>query len=258
MAGARLLWNIPEIQQFLPSLTKIMLFHSDVIRIAAKPALVQIVEFPDEPEKTNFRAEFYRSADDARTSARFRGDHVHAEILGDGDIHKVLPVALAEYCIIQAEGFNERSLPKIVSRLAGHAQAGLYLRYIVALCNAQMEVIAPRRAYVTLSGHLMYGGRRIDVDGFEGGSMWHADDMHSPHVVALFGNDGSGKKTRLGFASPHDESFWRPSHDNSRRLYLAAGRHRSSLGLRVTGFMSEEVFTNIIGEYELALRRLQS
>ena len=61
-AGARLLWNIPEIHQFLPSLTKILLFHSDVIRIAAKPALVQIVEHPDDPARTSFRAEFYRSA----------------------------------------------------------------------------------------------------------------------------------------------------------------------------------------------------
>ena len=258
MAGARLLWNIPEIQQFLPSLTKILLFHSDVIRIATKPALVQIVEYPGEPAKTTFRGEFYRSADDARTSIRFRGDHVQAEILGDGDMHKVLPVALAEYCITQAEGFNARSLPDIVSRLAGHAQAGLYLRYIVALCNAQVEVIAPRRAYVALSGHLEFGGRQLDVDGFEGGSLWHTEDNFSPHVVVLFGHDGSGKKTRLAFASPHEEAFFRPPRDSSRRLYLAAGRHRNSLALRVTGFMSEDVYTNILGEYELALRNLQS
>lgn len=258
MAGARLLWNIPEIQQFLPSLTKILLFHSDVIRIAAKPALVQIVEHADEPARTVFRAEFYRSADDARTSIRFRGDHVRSEILGDSDMHKVLPVALAEYCISQAEGFNARSLPDIVSRLAGHAQSGLYLRYIVALCNAQVEIIAPRRAYVALTGNLQYGGRRIDVDGFEGGSLWHADDMYSPHIVALFGSAADGSKTRLAFASPHDETFWRPARDNTRRLYLAAGRHRTTLALRVTGFMSEDVYTNILGEYELALKRVQS
>jgi hypothetical protein len=258
VAGAQLLWNIPEIQQFLPSLTKILLFHSDVIRIAGKPVLVQIIEHPDDPAKTAFRAEFYRSADDARTSIRFRGEHVRAEILGDSDMHKVLPVALAEYCITQAEGFNARSLPEIVSRLAGHAQAGLYLRYIVALCNAQVEIIAPRRAYVALSGSLLYGGRHVDVNGFEGGSLWHTHDRYSPHVVILFGHDGNGKKTRLAFASPQDETFWRPTNDRSRRLYLAAGRHHNSLSLRVTGFMSEDVYTNILGEYELVLRRMQA
>jgi hypothetical protein len=177
-AGARLLWNIPEIQQFLP-------------------ALVQIVEHADDPARTSFRSEFYRSADDARTSLRFRGDNEYAEILGESDMHKVLPVALAEYCITQAEGFNARSLPEIVSRLAGHAQAGLYLRYIVALCNAQVEIIAPRRAYVAFRGYLLFGGRRVDVDGFEGGSLWHTHDMYSPHVVALFGSGTGEKKTRL-------------------------------------------------------------
>ena len=258
IVGARLLWSISEIQQFLPSLTKILLFHSDVIRIAARPSLVQIIEYPDDPARTSFRAEFYRSTDDARTSVRFQGDHVRAEILGDGDMHKVLPVALAEYCITQAEGFNARTLPEVVSRLAGHAQQGLYLRYIVALCNAQVEVIAPRRAYVALRGCLTFGGRSIDVDGFEGGSLWHTDDMYSPHLVALFGTDGGGAKFRLGFVSPHDDNFWRPARHSDRRLYIAAGRHQATLTLRVTGFMSEDVYTNILGEYELELKRLQS
>lgn len=258
MTGARLLWSIPEIQQFLPSLTKILLFHSDIIRIASKPALVQVVEHPDESARTSFRAEFYRSAEDARSSIRFHDNHVRAEVLGDGDMHKVLPVALAEYCITQAEGFHGRSMPEIVSRLAGHAQAGLYLRYIVALCNSQIDVIAPRRAYVSLSGCLLFGGRRVDIDGFEGGSLWHTDDMYSPHIIALFGSAADGRKTRLDFMSPHDESFWRPPRDNERRLYVAAGRHRNSLLVRVTGFMSEDVYTNILGEYELELKRQQS
>ena len=60
------------------------------------------------------------------------------------------------------------------------------------------------------------------------------------------------------FASPHDEAFWRPPRDTSRRFYLAAGRHSGSLALRVTGFMSEDVYTNILGEYELELKRVQS
>ncbi len=253
--GARLLWNIPEIQNFLPSLTKIVLFHSDIVRIAAKPALVQIVEYPDDPAKVDFRAEFYRSPEDARTSVRFQGDHNHAEILGETDLHKVLPVAVAEYCISQSEGFNARSMPEIVSRLAAHAQSGLYLRYIVALCNAQVEVIAPRRAYVQLQGQLGFGQRFVDVDGCEGGSLGHADDMYSPHVILLFGPDRGAGKQRLPFASPHDDAFWRPVSDANRRVYIAGGRHREHLALRVTGFMSEDIFNNILGEYELQLRR---
>ena len=257
--GARLLWNIPEIQTFLPSLTKIVLFHSDIIRIAAKPALVQIINSPDDPAKLDFRAEFYRTPEDARTSVRFQGDHTRAEILGEADLHKVLPVALAEYCISQAEGFNARSMPEIVSRLASHVQAGLYLRYIVALCNSQVEVIAPRRAYVRLQGNLAFGNRHVDVDGCEGGSLGHADDMYSPHLILLFAPnsdlDPSSAKQRLPYASPHDDGFWRPISDASRRAYVAAGRHRDHVALRVTGFMSEDIYNNILGEYELELRR---
>ena len=255
VVGARLLWHIREIKQFLPSLTKIVLFHSDVIRMAAKPALVQCIEYPDDLQRTRFQAEFYRTADDARTSVRLRSEQVRAEVLDEGDMRKILPVALAEYCITQAEGFNARSLPEIVSRLAGHAQQGLYLRFIVALCNAQVEVIAPRRAYVALSGSLAFGGRRLDVDGFEGGSLMHVDDMYSPHLIALFGSADDGSKTRLTFASPHDDAFWRPPRAGDSRLYIAAGRHRASLTVRVTGFMSEDVYTNILGEYELELKR---
>ena len=62
----------------------------------------------------------------------------------------------------------------------------------------------------------------------------------------------------LAFASPHDEAFWRPPRDTCRRFYLAAGRHSGSLALRVAGFMSEDVYTNILGEYELELKHVQS
>ena len=55
--------------------------------------------------------------------------------------------------------------------------------------------------------------------------------------------------------SPHDDKFWRPSSDANQRGYNAAGRHREHLALRMTGFMSEEIFNNILGEYELELRR---
>jgi hypothetical protein len=53
-----------------------------IVRSTAKPALVQIIEYPDDPAKVDFRAEFYRTLEDARTSVRFQGDHHRAEILG--------------------------------------------------------------------------------------------------------------------------------------------------------------------------------
>ena len=254
-AGAHLIWQIPEIHDFLPSLTKIILFHSDVLRIAAKPGLVQIAEHPGDADRTSFRAEFYRSLEDARTAAGLRSSSVQAEALDTPDLHKVLPVAMAEYCITHSEGFNARSRAEVVGRLATQAQNGLYSRYAVALCNAQVEVIAPRRAYVLLGGHITASGREVCLEGHEAGSMWHTDDMYSPHLITLFAPGPDGSKQRLDYLSPHDPAFWGRGSDPGRRLYIPARRHRDTLSVMVTGFMSEDVYTNILGTYELELKR---
>jgi len=254
-AGARLIWHMPEIHDFLPSLTKIVLFHSDVLRIATKPGLVQIIDHPADSDRTSFRTEFYRSAEDAQTAAGLRSGSVQAEVLDAHDLHMVLPVAMAEYCITHSEGFNARSRAEVVSRLATQAQNGLYSMYAVALCNAQVEVIAPRRAYVLLGGHLANPGWNIPLEGYEAGSLWHTDDMYSPNLITLFAPAAGGGKQRLDYVSPHDPGFWGRRIDPSLRLYIAARRHRDTLSVRVTGFMSEDVYTNILGMYELELKR---
>jgi len=251
--GARLLRNIPELQGFAPSLTRIVLFHSDLLRMATKAGLLQVVEHPDDPQRMRFAAEFYRSREDAVTAAGLR-EAGRAEVLDDADLHKVIPVAMAEYCITQTEGFHARSRAEAIGRIASPAQNGLYATYVVALCNAEIEVIAPRRAYVELQGHVVLPGRRVPLDGYQGGSMWHTDDMYSPHLVTLFAPDESGRRRRLAYTSPHDPSFWGRGGEADARMYIPAGRQRATLALRVTGFMSEDVYTNILGEYELELR----
>lgn len=252
--GARLLWHLPEVKEFAPALTRIVLFHTDVLRMATKSGLVQVVEHPDDPVRARFVAEFYRSREDAATAAGLR-EAGRAEVLTDADLHKVIPVAMAEYCITQTEGFHARSRAEAIGRVAASAQNGLYATYVVALCNAEIEVIAPRRAYVELSGHMALPGRQVPVDGYQGGSMWHTDDIYSPHIVALFSVDEGDRRRRLEYMSPHDPAFWGRGGDPSARMYIPAGRHRATLAMRVTGFMSEDVYTNILGEYELELKR---
>ncbi|MFH1567578.1 MAG: hypothetical protein ABIL09_06205 [Gemmatimonadota bacterium] len=252
--GARLLWHLPEVKQFLPTLTKIVLFHSDVLRMATKPGLVEVVEHPDDPQRTRFRAEFYRTLEDAATAAGLR-EAGRAEVLTPADLHRVVPVAMAEYCITQGEGFHARTRAESIARLASPAQDGLYATYVVALCNAEIEVIAPRRAYVELEGHLALPGSQVSLDGYQGGSLWHTDDIYSPHVVTLFTREEDGRRRRLDYLSPHDPGFWGRGGDSRARMYIPAGRHRATLALCVTGFMSEDVYTNILGEYELELKR---
>ena len=253
--GAQLISRIPEISDFLPSLTKIVLLHSDAIRIATKPALVVVIDQPDVASKRSLKSEFYRTRDEARTAAGMRGGSAVAQVLDDHDLDKVIPVAVAEYCITQTEGFSAKSRPQVISRLADHAHDGPYLRYIVALCNSQVDVIAPRRAYLALDGAIVGPGFELDLSGHEAGSMWHTDDLYSPHLITLFEGREGGAKRRLDYVSPHDGQLWGRPQSAGRRLYLPAGRQKSTLSLRVTGFMSEDVYGNILGEYELELKR---
>jgi len=216
-AGAKLLWHIPELSDLLPVLTKIVLFHSDIVRIASKPGLVEIVEHPDKPGKTSFKAEFYRSEEEAAASVKLRGGNVTATMLTQEDLHKVIPVAVAEYCISQTEGFSAKSRSEVVERLVGFVESGPYLDYMVGLCNSEVDIIAPRRSYVELSGSIVASGRELNFDGFEGGSMWHSDDIYSPHLITLFGPGNKGSKHRLDYVSPHESQLWaRPVGTNQR------------------------------------------
>ena len=171
---------------------------------------------------------------------------------------------MAEYYLTQTEGFDAKPPPEVVGRLAGHARGGLFLKFVVGVCNAQVETIAPRRAYVDLEGHIQVvvaeedGSRRLqrlEVRGFEGCSIAHDDDMYSPHLVILFAIGSDGTREKLEYVDPQDSALWGPSVNPKKRMYIPGGRHRSSLTIRVTGFMSEEVYANVLGEYERELKR---
>jgi hypothetical protein len=255
VSGANLISQISEISDFLPSLTQIVLFHSDAIRIATKPALVMIIDQPDDDRKRTFKSEFYRSLEEARTAAGMRAGNSIAQVLDEHDLDKVIPVAVAEYCITQTEGFSAKTRPEVISRLAGHAHEGPYLRYVIALCNSQVDVIAPRRAYVALSGSIVGPGGEIEMTDYEAGSMWHTDDLYSPHLITLFAPGTDEAKRRLDYVAPHDGRLWGRPQGADKRHYIPAGRQQNTLSLRVTGFMSEDVYGNILGEYERELKR---
>jgi len=263
-AGARLIHSLLDIREFAPALTKILLFHSEAIRLANQAGIVQIIEYPDEVDRIAFRTEFYRIPEDAQAAIKLRHGKFQAEILTEVDLVKIFPVALAEYYLTQTEGFDAKPPPEVIGRLAGHAHRGLYLKFMVAMCNAQVEVIAPRRAYVELDGYIQVvvadedGSRRpqrLEARGCKGCSIGHEDDMYSPHLIVLFVADADGTRRKLEYVDPRDSALWGLAVNPRRRMYIPGGRHRNSLTIRVTGFMSEEVYDNVLGEYEQELKR---
>ena len=204
-----------------------------------------IIDQPDDDRKRTFKSEFYRTLEEARTAAGMRAGNSIAQVLDDRDLDKVIPVAVAEYCITQTEGFSAKTRPEVISRLAGHAHEGPYLRY----------VIAPRRAYVALSGSIVGPGGEIEMTDYEAGSMWHTDDLYFPHLKTLFAPGTDDAKRRLDYVPPHDGRLWGRPQGADRCHYIPAGRQQNTLSLRVTGFMSEDVYGNILGEYERELKR---
>ena len=262
--GTRLIAGTREVQTHAPALSRIVLFHSEITRLARKRGAVVVTEYPNDPERRFYRTEFFDTVDDARAAAEMRAGNARAEVLGNADLRKVLPVALAEHFISHTQDVYRKPPEEVITDLAQHIRGGMFLKYMVVLCNSRVEVIAPRRALVTLRGHLsvIVEGRRnsrraqrLEMDGFDAGSMYHGPDRNSPHLITLFLRRRDGSREKAEYVSPQDATLWGRSAGPESRMYIPAGRFRNNLSYRVTGFMSEELFGRILAEYEQEFQR---
>ena len=262
--GARLVWELDEVRKFAPSLVKIILFHSDIARLADRCGVVKVIEDPEDPENITFKREFYKTAKDANVALEMRPGNFMGRVLSQEDLRKVVPVALAERYIAQTQNINAKSRIEVVCELARYVADGLFARYMVALCNSQVEVIAPRRAYVRLAGSLSVSlddrkeGRRalrLEVADFEAGSIYHGPDRNSPHLVSLFVRRADGGREKAEYVAAQDPALWERKAGVDSRMYIPAGRFKNNLSIQVTGFISEEVYAKILAEYEQELMR---
>ena len=158
--GAKLISATPEVQRFAPALAKIVLFHSDIVRLARKHGLVKITESPEDPSRMNFRREFYDVREDAVEAAELYSGNAQVDVMSAEDLRKVLPVALAEYYISHTRDIYSKSEVEVIIDRARHVRGGAFQRYMVVLCNSRVEVVALRRALVRLEGHLVGDGRK--------------------------------------------------------------------------------------------------
>ncbi|MFT5376618.1 MAG: hypothetical protein ACI906_003456 [Candidatus Latescibacterota bacterium] len=262
--GAKLIWEMREVQEYAPALVKIILFHSDVVRLADRCGVVKVIEDPDDAEHVTFKREFYSTIEEARTAIEMRPGNFMARVLSPADLRKVMPVALAERYITQTQNLKAKKRWEVIGELARYVKNGLYLRYVVALCNAQVEVVAPRRAWVRLDGSLAIAvedrkvgkkAMRLDVDEFEAGSIHHGGDRYSPHLISMFWRGSDGGREKAEFVAAQDAALWDRTAGLTHRMYIPAGRLKNNLSLTVTGFMSEDVYERILKEYEVELGR---
>ena len=262
--GARLIWELDEVRTYAPSLVKVILFHSDIARLADRCGVVKVIEDPEDPERITFKREFYKTAKDANVALEMRPGNFMGRLLSQEDLRKVIPVALAERYITQTQNVNAKSRVEVIGELARYVTDGLFARYMVALCNSQVEVVAPRRAYVRLAGSLSISvddrkeGRRalkLEVADFEAGSLYHGADRNSPHLISLFVRAMDGGREKAEYVAAQDPALWERKAGADSRMYIPAGRFKNNLSIQVTGFISEEVYAKILAEYEQELTR---
>ena len=153
---------------------------------------------------------------------------------------------------------------EVINDLSQHVRGGAFQRYMVVLCNSRVEVVAPRRALVRLEGHLsvmVEKGKdsrravRLEVDGFDAGSLHHGRDRNSPHLITLFLARRDGSREKAEYVNPRDGALWDRAAGIDSRMYIAGGRHKNNLSCKVTGFMGEEVYARVLGEYEQEFER---
>jgi len=235
-------------------LEKMVLFHSNLAELAEYPgaALVRLEG-----------AELYRRD--------FTAAAAEGEGAMDGrDRRDTLALALAERWIsdLGEVQFRARNHCDLLEQFADCLGDSPHSPYVAALCNMEVEVVAPRRAWVTLSGTVPMsapgsrgGSRRnsrmvrVDVDGYLAGSLGHGDDGASPHLVTLFAPGPKGRPQPLAKVGARAVGFWERAAGADHRCYVAGGKFKNMLDWEVTGFLGAEEFARILGPYDRELRK---
>lgn len=224
---------------------KSILFHSDWEQLAATPD-VAFRRLPDGPLYERHFAS--RPAPD--------GDLV----LNENERCSCLALALAERWITDGDEalVRARTHRHVLDELVQGVSLEPSAEFVTALCNMEIECVAPRRAWVQLSGsipvHAPRGTRtdryvRTKVDGYTAASLGHGDDASSPHLITLFAPSAAGNRRALKVIDPGDSALWE-RRGAGHRWYIAGGRHRAQLNWEVTGFLSADEYDTILGPYE--------
>jgi hypothetical protein len=230
---------------------KLVLFHSDWDRLAGSES-----------------ASFTRLPDGPLYERRFSpGDNAGSDVLSEDERQGALALALAERWISDSDEsvVRARSHRDLLDGLVTHVDVAPSGAYVAALCNMEIESVAPRRAWVALSGQLPLqrptkgtGSERLvrtKVDGLTAGSLGHGDDGASPHFITLFAAAAGGKRKPLEGARADDDALWERRGGLDRRLYVPGGRFKNLLSWEVTGFLSAEEYDGILLPYENQARR---
>ncbi len=255
--GAMVVARTPEIEDISRSLVDIVLFHSDVQQLAENQGVVRVFELPDGGEKMAFQRDYYKTAEDARNAVALRTGKFYHKILTGTDLRKILPVAIAESYITQTQSRTPVPRQEVISELVSCCEGGLYQKFMIAMCNAQADVMAPSRVLVTLEGRIsIHSTDRpcwFDVTDYVAVSAGHDDSRYAPHLITIFAKDEDGSVNKLIPLSPQASQLWDRS-DPESRMYIAAGKFRS-LSFKVTDILRKDIYEKHFKAFESEVQR---
>ncbi len=258
--GAHLVSNLTSLGGLAPALANMILFHSEAARLANRSGLLRLHQRRGSSSWSGVEYELHKTPEAAHTALKARGSS--GELLTAEETRLVIPVAVAEYYFdpyrrirSEIEGRVYRSADEVCrfgTVLRVHARP---VQQPGGGCRAATILRATGRHDPQLRGSGESGRIENDLTGVQGGSISHGNDRFSPHLISLYTTGRDGQRREASYVAPHAEILWQRRTPPSSRMYIPAGRYRNDLALEVTGFMSEDTYERILGEYERELRR---
>ena len=255
--GAMIVAQTPQVETVSQTLIDLVLFHSDIQKLAVEEGVLRVFGLSDEGEVVAFQREFFKTRDDVVVDEKFEKKNYAYKVFTDVDLRKIIPVAIAEVFISRTQARKPMSRHDVITNLAGLSEGGLYQTYMVALCNMQSDVIAPARAMVALGGSISINRgdqpRWFDTTDSQAVSVGHDDSRHAPHLIVIFSREEDGSQKILNYLSPKDQRLWDRA-DSDSRMYIPSGRFRS-LSYKVVAILRQDIYDKHFKAYEQEVKQ---
>ncbi len=244
--GATIVSETPQVEEISESLVDIVLFHSDLERVANCERIFRITASGDSPDSKIYRKEFGSHLDDAEVL-----DSSDTKILQKKDLRKILPVAIAEHFVTRSNDRNSPGPIHIISEAVSYCGNGLYSSYMVTLCNSQPKVVAPKRALVKFDGKVAAGSlghkHLVELSG-DIGICIYDEGWFAPHTIRIFRKGPDGGLQPLEGIPPEVPELTERS-DPDRYMYVPVGK-MGNLSVTVTGIVGKDTYQKNFSKYE--------
>ena len=245
--GAMVVSEIPELNEIADALLDIVFLHDDIDQLSTSGGVIWTRAESD--EKVTFEKDYYPSEGAAEEFMLLRTEAT-ARLVGEESLHRVLPVAIAEFFLSATEGRGAKTPREAIAEAVAMGDSALYAKFMMTLCNSQPQVEAPPRTLVAFDGKIAAGatGRKhlMELDGDLGVSV-HNAGWSAPHVIRILRKGADGGLQKLKPIQPGDPVMTERS-DPLAYMYVPVGR-MGNLTVTVVGVLGKEAYERAFTAY---------